>query len=118
MDFQFDTGWVAPIQMQLFGEEYTITLRMSSYRESDKVTAEQNQAYAAYTAKKEQIREQIETELRRYAADAKERFSPRTLLVQRDGAYALLCDDEDNPEEGIAVCIKPAFKILSQDEYL
>jgi len=118
MDFKFDAGWVAPIQIHLFGVEYSITLRMKSYRESDGITVEQDQAYADYSVRKEQIQKQIETELLRYAADAEKRFSPRTLLVQRDGAYALLCDDANYPDEGIAICVKPYFNIVSQDEYL
>lgn len=118
MNFKFDAGWVTPIQIHLFGTEHTITLRMKSYRESDGITMEQDQAYADYSANKEQIREHIETELLHFAEDAEERFIPRTLLVQRDGAYALLCDDADYPDEGIAICVKPNFSIVSQDEYL
>ena len=39
-------------------------------------------------------------------------------LFGRDGECALLCDDSEEPDEGIAVCIYPTEIIMSQDDYL
>jgi hypothetical protein len=46
------------------------------------------------------------------------RFSPRTLLFGRDGSYALLLDDVVDPDNGLAVCLSPEEKVVTQDEYL
>ena len=49
---------------------------------------------------------------------ASDRFIPKTLLVNRDGSIAIMCDDEDEPDEGIAICLMPEMQIMSQDDYL
>ena len=41
-----------------------------------------------------------------------------TLLFGRNGECALLCDDNNEPDEGIAICIYPKAVIKSQDDYL
>ena len=60
----------------------------------------------------------VEKMLKEYSDFAQEQFIPRTLLMNRDGSYALLFDDRDNEDEGIAVCLAPEEKIVSQDDYL
>ena len=60
----------------------------------------------------------IEKLLKEYSNSVELRFIPKTLLIDRDGSYALLFDDNDNPDDGIAVCLAPEEKIISQDEYL
>ena len=47
-----------------------------------------------------------------------ERFVPRTMLFKKDGDVALLCDDNDDSDGGIAVCVKPSLEIKLQDDYL
>ncbi len=44
--------------------------------------------------------------------------APRTLLFQRDDGHALLLDDKEDENGGIAVCLAPKESIISQDEYL
>ena len=45
-------------------------------------------------------------------------ITPKTLLFERDGRYALLLDYTDNPNNGLAIRLAPCEAILSQDEYL
>ena len=53
-----------------------------------------------------------------YNEDAKTRFSPRRLLFDTDGGCALLCDDVEDEDEGIAVCIIPNQCVMDQSDYL
>ena len=40
------------------------------------------------------------------------------LLFERDGSYAILFDDKNDEDNGIAVCLVPSERVLTQDEYL
>ena len=61
----------------------------------------------------------IEKLLSNYAKDkAKERFTPRTLLFNRDGSYAMLLDDREDEEGGVAVMLAPESDVVAQDDYL
>ena len=47
---------------------------------------------------------------------ASERFTPTMLLIERKGDYALLFDDNKDPDEGVAVCLSQ--KVVLQSDYL
>ena len=49
---------------------------------------------------------------------AESRFTPTALHFDREGGCALLCDDEEDADDGIAVCIIPEKCVVSQDDYL
>ena len=53
-----------------------------------------------------------------YSDDAALRFTPSSLYFDRDGGCALLCDDEQDLDEGIAVCILPEKSVEYQSDYL
>jgi hypothetical protein len=92
-----------------------VTLKFKAYSKKDGVSSEQEKACKNFNDGKLRIAEKL---LTRYSKDAQTRFDPKTLLINRDGSYALLCDDKENPDDGIAVCLAPKAKIVSQDEYL
>lgn len=78
----------------------------------------QHEAYLDYITTEKNKANVIERLLTEYSQKASERFVPRTLLFEEDGTYALLCDDKEEPDDGIAVCLVPETKIMSQDDYL
>ena len=83
------------------------------------LTPEQEAAFSDFNDNKEQRLEKTEKLLSGYAGDnAAGRFVPRTLLFERDGAYAILLDDKEDEDDGIVVCLLPMEIILSQNEYL
>ncbi len=45
-------------------------------------------------------------------------FLPRRILFDTDGGCALLCDDIEDRDEGIAVCIMPGKCVMDQSDYL
>jgi len=115
----FNTGWKTNTDISLFGNDYNITVKAKAYFEKDGITNEQKIAFSNFKANQGKQLTNIEKLLNDFAnGDAPRRFLPRTLLFQRDGGYALLLDDNEDDDGGIAVCLSPKMGILSQDEYL
>lgn len=116
---QFDTGWKTKVEIVLFGQPYNITLKARAYYETDGMTAEQEAALSNYqNHREERMRETEELLLAYGGKDCPTRFFPRTLLFERNGEYALLCDDKENPDDGVAVVLFPKQKVILQDDYL
>ncbi len=117
-EMNFDVGWDKPETITCFGIKFNITVTAKAYFEKDGITEMQELAYRDYSANKDAKLALAEHMLLKFASDAKSRFTPKTLLFNRDGSYALLCDDRDFVNEGIAVCFVPKEEIVSQDDYL
>lgn len=117
-EITFNTGWKSKKTIRLFDKEYTINLKIQAYFEEDGITEEQENAYSEFCKSENEKLETVENLLRGYSDSPEQEFIPKTLLINRDGSYALLCDDIDNEDEGIAVCLYPEEVIISQDDYL
>lgn len=117
-EITFSVGWKAKKKIKLFNKDYSINLKIQAYFEEDGITMEQENAYIEFSKKENEKLHVVEKLLVNYSDSAKTQFIPRTLLFDRDGSYALLCDDNNEPDEGIAVCLFPEEKIVSQDDYL
>lgn len=117
-DIEFNVGWKSKKNVELFGKVYLITLKIQAYYEEEGITAEQEQAYLDYSKAEADKTKRIEELLTAYDSDAQMRFVPKMLLFNKDGSYALLCDDQDVLDEGIAVCLSPEEKVVLQDDYL
>ena len=116
--FVFKYGWNKHEEVFILGQRYEIIINLHAYYEKDGVTGKQKDAYLNFEEQKTQMLSKIEDALNKFCNNAKERFTPTMLLISRDGEIALLFDDDDNPDDGIAVTIIPEIKIYSQDEYL
>jgi hypothetical protein len=118
-ELTFNTGWKTKIELVLFGVVHSVVINIFAYFEKDGVTPEQESASATFIERKEADLKTVERLLDQFAdGNASERFTPRTLLFQRDGSYALLLDDEVEPDGGVAVILAPEAKVLYQDDYL
>lgn len=112
-------GWKATTDVIIFGRSISVTVKAKAYCEKDVITAEQESAFSDFNNNKEQRLRITEKLLSNYSAiDAAERFVPRTILFERDGSYAILFDDKNDKDNGIAVCLAPSEIVLTQDEYL
>jgi hypothetical protein len=115
----FNTGWKTKAKITLFNKEYEVVVKAKAYRETDGITAEQEKAYFDFGKNKSALLMTSEKLLNDHAeGKASGRFVPRTLLFNRDGNYALLLDDKDDKDGGVAVTLTPKAEVLSQDEYL
>lgn len=114
----FDIGWKAKKYIKLFGKDYEIKIKLQAYFEEDGTTKEQEKAYLEFSNHESEKMKIIEKILSDYSEYAEQQFRPQVLLFNRDGSYALLCDDYKEPDEGIAVCLSPKEEVLLQDDYL
>ena len=117
-EIKFNVGWKTQDHINLFGKEYNITLKLQDYFEKDGITKQQEKAYIEYSESKKSKAQVIEKLLKDYSDTAETQYLPKTLLINRDGSYALLCDDKNDPDGGIAVCLSPKKMIMIQDDYL
>lgn len=117
-EFVFNTGWKKKVKMKLFDKEFEVTIKLKAYFKEDGITPEQEKSYAIYRDENVNLYKTIEKLLMDFDSNAEVRFTPSTLIFERNGPYALLCDDNLNPDDGIVVCLEPTKKIVSQDDYL
>lgn len=115
----FNTGWKTEIEIFLFGKLWKITVKAKAYFEKDGITTLQESAFLDFSNNKEQRLKRAEKLALNYSPiDAKCLLVPKTLIFNRDGSYALLFDDKNDDENGIAVCLFPSEKVVTQDDYL
>lgn len=115
----FNAGWKAETEISLFNKNYNVIIKAAAYFERDGITVEQEAAIVDFGDHKKEhlkIAEKLLTDFSE--GDASQQFVPRTLLFKRNGNYALLLDDREDEDEGIAVCLHPEVEIVSQDDYL
>jgi len=118
-NMNFSTGWKVNIEISLFGRVYPILLKARAYYEADGLTTAQEDAFSDCKHHMNERCKEIEALLQLHGGQScMERYTPRTLLFEKDGGYALLCDDSCNPDDGIAVILAPEQKVMSQDDYL
>jgi len=118
-ELSFSTGWKTKTELSLFGASYDVVVKVKAYFEKDGVTAEQESAYTDFIKNKNALLVTVEKQLNAYdECNSTERFIPRTLLFQRNGGYALLLDDKQDEDGGVAVCLAPKEEVVAQDDYL
>lgn len=118
-NLQFNIGWKSEIPITLFKRIHQVILKVRAYRETDGITDEQQEALRYFKNHSVEQMKDVEDLLTSYAGkEHNDRFVPRTLIIERDGEMALLCDDENFPDNGIAVVLYPIRKIVMQDDYL
>ena len=113
---EFNSGLETSINITYKGKEYGITVSADAYYEKDLITKDQEEAYSEFLEKKQFIIELVENKIDEIGGETI--YTPTLLLLKRNGDYALIFDDLSDPEEGVAVTIKPDMKVLSVDQYL
>ncbi|WP_281884887.1 hypothetical protein [Paenibacillus sp. YYML68] len=115
----FNVGWKTEIELPLFDKYYKVIIKAAAYFEKDGITAEQEAAIVDFCKFKNERLKIVEKLLTDFSEEkASQQFIPRTLLFKRNGDYALLLDDKEVEDEGIAACLHPEVKIVSLDDYL
>ncbi len=117
-EMKYSIGWKTERTIQLFDTEYHITVKIQAYEKELELPAEQLESCKMFVDNEKKMLSSIEKLMFDFSTNYKERFIPQVLLIKINGSVALLCDDEEYPDEGIAVCVYPEKCVLSQDEYL
>lgn len=117
----FNMGWETSRKISLFGRDFSIIVSAAAYSETDRITPKQEEAYSHYLSGEGEILLEIESLLADYAggaAEAEKRYRPCMLQIQQDGSYAMIFDDAEDAEDGVAVSIKPRYEVLPIDAYI
>lgn len=117
-DLTFNTGWKTSINIKFLGNEYNITLKFKAYFETDLITNEQKESYLLFSTSKNEYERTLDELVHEYDEKSEKIYIPETLLIDRDGSTALLCQDNLTLDEGIAICLLPDQIVLLQSEYL
>jgi hypothetical protein len=120
----FNYGWKTDTEITLWGETYKIMVDAAAYFEDEEITVEQETAYTTINDQKPEKQSVIESLLSRYfnnnlnEEQFRERLKPTALVIEQEGKCAVLFDDEEDPDNGLAVIISPDEEVKTQDEYL
>ena len=123
-DMNFHVGWKTKTEIVLWGKVYEIIVDAEAYYENEEITSEQEVTYQTFTELKAEKQGVIESLLSSYYGDkiTTEQFCeilrPTSLVINREGGCALLFDDNEEPDNGLAAVIIPDEEIMTQDEYL
>ena len=118
------TGWRANYSIMLWGNSHEIIADAEAFDEADSITVEQEESFESFKKFQAEKQERIELLLMRYfgskfdATQLSKRLTPRKIKVEQDGCCAMLFDDEEDPDNGIAVIFIPEEEVMTQDEYL
>lgn len=117
-EVSFDTGWNKNDEISLWGQTSDILVTAVAYYERESITEAQQSAYLSFNLNKAAIEKKIEHLLSNFIDEPKKYLKPRFLVFEKNGAYALMLDDDNDPDNGIAVQLAPVAKVTSQDAYL
>lgn len=119
-DLIFDYGWRKSINITFQGQKQNIELVFSAYK-GQEILDIQKSVYAKFNANQFEYDQKVSSLIAEYVAKyaiSNSKISPRTLLVNRDGTLALLCDCSWDKENGIAIVLEPQAYITEQDDLI
>ena len=121
----FDVGWKVkePISITLWGKVYSVRVEAEAYYETDKITEEQENAYKTFKSVLSEKQKATEKLLSKMFDGANpeqlsEQLTPTILIINGEGECALLFDDEEDEDNGLAVILLPEEDVQTQDQYL
>jgi len=114
----FDAGWNREDTISIWGKNYSILVTAVAYYEHESITVAQQSAYHSFAMNKTIISKKIENLLVEYMDEPEKHLKPRFLVIEKNGAYALMLDDDNDPDNGVAVQLEPDERVVSQDAYL
>ena len=117
-EVQFNMGWETCLSFIFLGHEYQITVSADSFYENDLITEAQENAYLDFLRNRDEWIKRSEEALMSYNENAESKYKPVLLKINRDGTMAMLFDDIENIEEGIAICLTPKIEVIPVDAYL
>lgn len=115
--FIFKIGFKKEDSFVFFGVEHKITVKIKAYYQEDGMTDEQISAYEYYLTNKCDIQAKVENIISESDYD-RETLKPTMLTIRCDGEIALMIQDSNDYDGGLAAVISPELKLLTQDEYL
>jgi len=117
-EVSFDSGWNRNDKISLWGKVNDVLVTAVAYYESEAITDAQQSSYRSFNLNKPIMEKKIEQLLSNFMDEPEIHLKARFLVFEKDGTYALMLDDDNDPDNGIAVQLAPVAKVTSQDAYL
>ena len=117
-ELEYNYGWLTKREILLFGNKHEITVIIQAYKAEDEIPTIQDEVCKEYAEHEQEYLEWIEKLMLEFDDNADTRFTPDSLYIERDGKCALLCDDAEDLDDGIAVEIIPEKNVTYQNVYL
>ena len=115
----YHTGWERKMIIPFNNQKQEIVIHAKAHGVEEEITQEQENSFSHFLENVDLIMKKIEHELLNDTGeDYAERYIPVMLLIKRDGSCALICDDIDDIENGLAVSFLSGIRIMTQDEFL
>lgn len=114
-EMEFKTGWKCRGEIKFFGKAWRVIFKAKAYGMEDGVTEAQKKAFNNFKDNGEALLLEAE---KLFSLDDKNRYTPKTVLFERNGDVALLLDDNKDPDDGMVAILSPNMQLLSQDDYL
>ncbi|VEJ08714.1 hypothetical protein [Actinobacillus delphinicola] len=114
-------GFVKPMQFNYQGKAWNITLKFKARAQDTQITPKQEEAFDAFYNEKvhfEKLTEKLICDYIEHFQFEDTKVEPTTLLIDKEGMVALLCECAWDPEEGIAVVLLPKAYVTVQNEIL
>ncbi|SUT92552.1 DUF6985 domain-containing protein [Actinobacillus lignieresii] len=119
-DLIFNYGWRKPINILFNNKQIEIELVFEAYK-GENVNEKQKSAYQQFIDHQDKYSQTV----KKLLADYKNKYQIvdasidiKTLLINQNGSFGLLCDCAWDIENGIAIVLSPEEKIVIQDEFL
>lgn len=124
-DKKFDYAWVSNplIHISLFNHDYGLKCVFQADSSSEDISEPQQQSLSLFLSKQHEFESKIDRLLKKYIEEnhiisSHANIDPKTLLLKRDGSFAILADCSWDVENGIAIILSPEEYITIQSEFL
>ncbi len=122
-EMTYDYGWTKKDSISFLEKDYLICCVASAYKQQD-ILEVQREAYLDYIKNKSTYEIEIDKLINKHFASfidethIKNSITPKEIVFDREGKFAVLCDCSWDEEKGIAIVLSPYMKVVSQNEFL
>lgn len=117
-EMKFHIGFKTAADIEFDDKKWNLKIKAQAYKEKDGLAKEQEKAFIFFRQNQAKLLEDGAALLDKNYPDWMSRLKPDELLFKRDGSFAMLFNDQNDLDNGIALQFAPDLKIMSQDDYL
>ena len=103
----FKTGWKYPLSINWNDKKINITVKASADKPEDGLTPKQTNSINMFGKNTDKCIQKMIATLKKCDSHI-ENYKPKTILINRDGSIAMLCDHTKEPNNRTAIYIKPS----------
>ena len=118
-EMNYHTGWEKKMIIPFNNQKIEIVIHAKAHGVEEEITQEQENLFSYFHDNVDFVMKEVEQELLKDSGkEYAKRYTPVMLLIKKDGRSALLFDDIDDLENGLAISFFSGIRIMTQDEFL